>query len=110
MGIKVERIDQAAVIEVSGRLDMNTSPDLRQRALSLYARGHCRSLTIDFTNVSHIDTAGLATLLEIQLAAGEHCAHLNLSGLSDRVRYLIEVNGLTGFLGIVNPAREKLTA
>jgi anti-anti-sigma factor len=110
MGIKVERMDEGAVIKLSGRLDMNTSPDLRKTALALYTRRNCRSLIIDFANVSHIDTAGLATLLEIQLTARERCAHLTLSALNENARYLIEVNRLTGLLGIVDSAREKLTA
>jgi anti-anti-sigma factor len=110
MGIKVERMDEGAVIKLSGRLDMNTSPDLRKAALALYTRRNCRSLTIDFANVSHIDTAGLATLIEIRLTAQEQRARLTLSALNESVRYLIEVNGLTGFFEIVNSLREKLTA
>jgi anti-anti-sigma factor len=110
MGIKVERMDERAVIKLSGRLDMNTSPDLRKAALALYARRDCRNLTIDFADVPHIDTAGLATLVEIRLTARERCAHLTLSALNESVRYLIEVNGLTGFFEIVNSLREKLTA
>jgi len=110
MGIKVERIGEDAVIKLSGRLDMNISPDLRKTAVALYTYCDCRNLTIDFTNVSHIDTAGLATLLEIFSTARERCANLILSGLNERVRYLIEVNGLTGFFRIESSEREKSIA
>jgi anti-anti-sigma factor len=110
MEIKVERMDEGAVIKLSGRLDMNTSPDLHKAALALYTGRNCRKLTIDFANVSHIDTAGLATLLEIRLTAQERCAHLTLSALNESVRYLIDVNGLTEVLGIENSTLEKLTA
>ena len=100
MEIEVEKIDEDAVIKLSGRLDMNTSPDLRKAALRLYTKGKCKNLTIDFANVSYIDTSGLATLVEILVTAKEQCAQLTLSGLNENVRYLLDVNGLTGFFRI----------
>lgn len=107
MEIEVEKIDEVALITVSGRLDMNTSPDLRKAALELYTKGDCRNLTIDFANVSYIDTSGLATLLDILVMAKENRSFLTLSCLNEKVRYLIDVNGLTGFFRIETSAREK---
>jgi len=94
------------VINLSGRLDLNTSPNLRKAALKLYIKGQCKNLTIDFANVSYIDTSGLATLLEILLTAKERCAKLILSDLNKEVRYLLDVNGLTGFFRIESSERE----
>ena len=110
MEIELEKIDEDALIKLSGRLDTNTSPDLRKAALALYTRGPCKNLTIDFANVSYIDTSGLATLVEILVTAKEQCAELTLSGLSEKVRYLLDVNGLKGFFRIQGWAREKLSA
>jgi anti-anti-sigma factor len=110
MEIEVEQIDENAVIKLSGRLDTNTSPDLRRAALTLYTKGECKNLAIDFARVSYIDTAGLATLVEILVTAKERCAQLTLSGLNEKVRYLLDVNGLTGFFRIQGWAREKLSA
>jgi anti-sigma B factor antagonist len=110
MEIEVERRGQDAVLKMSGRLDMNTSPDLRKTALKLYTKGECRNLTIDFANVSYIDTSGLATLLEILVAARERCAQLTLSNLNEKVRYLIDVNGLTGFFRVESSLPETLRA
>jgi len=110
MGIELEKPDNGAVINLSGRLDLNTSPNLRKTALKLYAKRRCKNLTIDFANVSYIDTSGLATLLEILVTAKEQCAQLTLRGLNEKVRYLIDVNGLTGFFRIESSVREKLSA
>jgi anti-sigma B factor antagonist len=110
MEIEVEKIDQDVVIKLAGRLDMNTSPDLRKTALRLYSKRKCKNLTIDFTGVSYIDTSGLATLIEILVTAKERRTQLTLSGLNEKVRYLIDVNGLTGFFRIAGSLREKLTA
>jgi anti-sigma B factor antagonist len=110
MEIEAETIDQDAVIKLSGRLDMNTSPDLRKTALRLYSQGKCKNLTVDFAKVSYIDTSGLATLVEILVTAKERCARLTLSGLNENVRYLLDVNGLTGFFRIAGSVREELHA
>jgi anti-sigma B factor antagonist len=111
MEIKVEqKSDKNALINLSGRLDLNTSPDLRKIALALYNKGTCKNLTIDFGEVSFIDTSGLATLLEILVEAKEHCAELTLSGLNEKVRYLLDVNGLMGFFRLGSPEQERLHA
>jgi anti-sigma B factor antagonist len=110
MQIHVAKSGKHAVITLSGRLDMNTSPDLRKIALALYTKRSIKYLTIDFTDVSFIDTSGLATLLEIQVAAKENSVQLILSGLNEKVQYLIDVNGLTAFFNIVSSAQERLHA
>ena len=110
MEIEVQKIDRDAVIKLSGRLDMNTSPDLRKVALTLCTKSKCKNLTIDFAEVSFIDTSGLATLLEILVTAKEQCTKLTLCGLNERVRYLIDVNGLTGFFTVGSPAGERSRA
>lgn len=110
MIIEIQRTDRDAVIRMSGRLDMNTSPDLRKAALALCTKGKCKSLIIDFAEVSFIDTAGLATLVEILVATKDRCVPLTLSSLRERVRYLIDVNGLRGFFRIENSERERPAA
>ena len=110
MKVEVERTDQDAVIRLSGKLDINTSPDLRKAAITLCTRRRCRNLKLDFAEVSFIDTSGLATLLEILVAANDQCTQVTLSGLGEKVRYLIEVNGLTEFFRIESSERERLHA
>lgn len=110
MKVDNERTDRDAVIKLSGRLDINTSPDLRKAALTLCSRRRCRNLKIDFARVSFIDTSGLATLLEILVAAKDQCTQVTLSGLGENIRYLLEVNGLTGFFRIESSEQERLHA
>jgi anti-sigma B factor antagonist len=110
MEIEVETIQQAALIKLSGKLNMNTSPDLRKTALALYTRRECKKVTIDFAGVSYIDTSGLATLVEILLIAKKQRARLTLSSVNEKVRYLLDVNGLTPFFRIEGSAREDLIA
>lgn len=110
MQVEVEKTDGDAVIKLSGRLDINTSPNLRKAALTLYTKRKCKNLVVDFADVSFIDTSGLATLVEILVTAKEQRAQLTLSAMKTKVRYLIDVNGLTGFFTIEGSAPEKLHA
>ena len=108
MEVDVEKYAKAAVIKLSGRIDVNTSPDLRKTVFRLYNKGKYKSIRIDFSKVSFIDTSGLATLLEILVAAKERSAQLTLSNLNDKLEYLIDVNGLTAFFTICDPGRERV--
>lgn len=108
MGIAIEKVGEDTVIQLSGRLDMTASPDLRKAVSALFLRGKSKNLSIDFSRVPLIDTSGLATLLEILVMARERSARLVLKGLNDQLRYLIDVNGLTAFFTIINPEQEKL--
>lgn len=110
MKIQVNRIDGKAVISLAGKLDINTSPDLRKAAFTLCTRRRCRKLAIDFTDVCFIDTSGLATLLEVLVAAKDQAIQLTLSGVGEKVRYLLDVNGLTEFFRIESSERERLHA
>jgi len=108
MEVDVEKYAKTAVIKLSGRLDVNTSPDLRKAVFRLYNKAKYKSITIDFSEVSFIDTSGLATLLEILVAAKERSARLTLSNLNDKLEYLIDDNGLTAFFSIRNTGRERV--
>ena len=110
MEIEVQRTNEEAVITLTSRFDLNTSPDLRNVAVALYTKDRCKNVTIDFAHVSYIDTSGLATLLDILASAKEQCAQLTLSGLNERVRYLIDVNGLISFFRIEGSVQERLHA
>jgi anti-sigma B factor antagonist len=107
MKVEIERLDGDAVIRLTGRLDMNTSPELRMAALRLFAKGKCKNLTVDFADVSFIDTSGLATLVEILVTTKDQSAQLILCGLNQKVRYLIDMNGLAGFFRIANSVEES---
>ena len=106
--IALEHVADEAVIKLSGRVDINTSPDFRKVARTLCSDRHCKHLTVDFSQVAFIDTSGIATLLEVLVMAKKQCTRLTLSGLSEKVRYLIDVNGLTEFFKLDCSEQERV--
>src|SRR5262249_28065687 len=78
-----------------GRLDIDSSPELRDRLLALLAKQPPKTLTIDLTEVSYVDTSGLATLLEAFKVARNRESRLCLKGLQVRLIRLFETTGLS---------------
>lgn len=50
------------VLHLSGEIDLNNSPELRQSVLSILADES--ALIVDFTALSYIDSSGIASLVE----------------------------------------------
>jgi anti-anti-sigma factor len=77
-------------VTVSGRITIDSSPDLRILLLRRLGTADCDSLTVDLHDVPYMDMSGLAILLEILKAARRLNKTFHLSGLRDRPRYLLE--------------------
>jgi anti-anti-sigma factor len=52
------------------------------------------TLVVDLSDVPYVDLSGVATLLETLQVARRRKTRLQLKGLHDRPRYLLEVTGL----------------
>ena len=89
--IRVDRSGSWPTAVVTGRVTVDSSPRLRSALLSLICKSAGLTLEIDLSGVTHIDTAGLATLLEALDSAHEHLVHLRLVGLSGQVSKLAEM-------------------
>lgn len=82
------------VLAVSGRITIESAPDLRTLLLEHLAIPNCESLTLDFSEVVYVDTSALAVLLEALKAARTLKKAFQLSGLRERPRYLFEATRL----------------
>jgi anti-anti-sigma factor len=57
----------------------------------------CQCLEVSFCEVAYIDTSGLAVLVDVLKSARHLGKKLELSGLQERPRYLLEATGLLRF-------------
>ena len=81
-------------VSLSGRITIDSSPDLRELLLGQLESSTCQILTVDFHEVAYVDTSGLALLVEILKAARTQGKAFHLSGLQERPRYLLEATRL----------------
>ena len=92
--ISVTRIEGRVVVSLGGRLTIDSSPELRNQLLAVLYGETLENLIIDLSDVPYVDLSGVATLLETLRIARSRKTGLQLKGLHDRPRYLLEVTGL----------------
>ncbi len=66
-----------------------------------------QAVAVDLSDVSYIDTSGLATLVEAARVARGQGTRLVLKGLKEQPRYLFEITNLEHFFDM--PAPEATT-
>ena len=89
-------------MSLSGRITIESSPDLRELLLERVNSPDSRSLTVDFYEVAYVDTSGLAMLIEVLKAARHQGKTFSLSRLRERPRFLLEATQLLRFFHEVN--------
>jgi anti-sigma B factor antagonist len=77
-------------VTIHGRVTIATSGEMR-RTLSDALRAKPVNLSVDLSDVSYIDTSGLATLVEALRIARRQGTRLILDGIHDQPRYLLEI-------------------
>ena len=109
--MNVEREDHgsAAVLVVTGQVDMHTSPELR-RHLRGVLEGRRSPVVTDLTEVSFIDSSGLATLIDALKEVSRYGGKLRLVGLTPTVMNLFELSHLTTIFQIFDSREEALEA
>jgi|HubBroStandDraft_6_1064221.scaffolds.fasta_scaffold17874_5 anti-anti-sigma factor len=94
LDITVERGEDRALVRLHGRLVIDSSPDLRDRLLTILQEQPPKTIIVDLTEVSFTDASGIATLLEALKVARNRQVTLCLKGLQGRVIRFFEVTGL----------------
>jgi anti-sigma B factor antagonist len=93
--ISVDQLGNDAIVRPSGRINVDSSPDLRDCLLAiLSAEPLPRAITVDLAGVPYIEASGIATLIEALRIARHHQTIFCLQGLSGAVLRLFEVTGV----------------
>ena len=94
LSIGVSDSEAGTVVCLSGRVSVDSSPALREQLLELLKRPSPTALTIDMADLAYLDFSGIATLIEALRTARRRNTKLQLRGLHDGPRHLLEVAGL----------------
>lgn len=98
LGVEIRNLRNGNVIEVhvSGPLDADTVPTLRQRMLDLVAVRQPACLKLDLDQVTESDDTAIASFLAVQEGADEVGATVVIANPSEAVRRAIEAAGDDG--------------
>ena len=92
--INIVASEDGALACLYGRIDIDSSPALRGRLLALLQAPHPKIVSIDLSAVTHIDSSGVATLIEALKIARRNKTELRLQGLHDRLLRLFDATGI----------------
>jgi anti-anti-sigma factor len=93
--ISVDQLGKDVIVRPSGRINVDSSPDLRDCLLAILSEEPLpRAITVDLAGVPYIETSGIATLIEALRIARHHQTIFCLQGLSGSVLRLFEVTGV----------------
>jgi anti-sigma B factor antagonist len=95
ISITVDHCGSDALVRLNGRIDVDSSPDLRDCLLAILSEeGSPRAVTVDLAGVPYIETSGIATFVEALRIARHRQTIVCLQGLSGSVLRLFEVTGV----------------
>src|SRR5271163_2003372 len=90
MHITERNEENIPVVCISGDVDLETSPQLRDFLKPKSAK-KTPALLLDFSGVNYIDSSGLATLIEYFQSVQGYGGKLALASLSPRVKNVFEI-------------------
>jgi anti-sigma B factor antagonist len=101
-------VDGMQVFELSGSLDIATSPTVRASLLDASARGDHR-LIVDLTNVDFLDSTGLGALIGAQRRAKEFAGEVRLVVKEGQIVRLLRITGLLKIFAVYSTLNDAVT-
>lgn len=105
MDINVKREGECSVVEVSGDIDLYSSPKLRETVLDLLQKRDQKQVIINLAQVEYVDSSGIASLVEGLQEAKKRKARFVLVGLNEGPRHVLELTRLISVFEI-HPTEE----
>ena len=109
MEIQKERVGDAHVVTVSGRLDGIYSTAFANQVGELIT-GTNPKILIDFTDIDYVSSAGLRALLLLIKKASAAGSVFALCGVNDQVREVLDISGFATMFSILPGRAEGLAA
>jgi anti-sigma B factor antagonist len=105
-----ESDDDAYVVELSGEIDVYTSPKVKDAISELIDQGHY-NLIINLEKVRYIDSTGLGVLIGGLKRVREHGGSVSLVCTNPQIKKIFDITGLVKIFGIFeteNDAKKAL--
>jgi anti-anti-sigma factor len=93
--IAVSKRDRSSIVRLRGRVNVDSSPALRDRLMALLRRQSPEAVIVDLSDVSYLDSSGLATLIEGLKVARMRQTTLCVQGLHGRLLQLFQATRLS---------------
>jgi anti-anti-sigma factor len=94
MDISINNITGGAVLNITGKIDTLTSPELQEAVMSEIANKP-QKLVLDLSAVNYISSAGLRVLLIAQKSLKPTGGNVILVGANDSLKEIFNISGFT---------------
>ncbi len=74
--------EQGALASLKGRIDIDSSPAIRDQLIAFLHEPHSGTVSIDLSGVTHFDSSGVATLIEALKIAREMNIEFKVAGIT----------------------------
>lgn len=98
MTISETRTEGVIQLDIEGRVDTNTSPQMQQRILQAFQKS--QTLILNMEKVEYVSSAGLRALLIGQKTANSKGGSMKLVHVCDAVMKVFQMTGFAGMLTI----------
>jgi len=105
--VTVERRAGAVIVRVTGEMDLPAAPLVRRRLQRAIAAAGGRTVVVDLTRVSFLDSSGLGVLLG-GFKQCERWRRAMVVVAGDRIRSLLELAGIPRLMPVYRTLREAL--
>ncbi len=95
-------------ISLDGRVDLSTVPGIRKSLLGSAKRKEIKEIHVDMSNVTLLDTSGVAMLVEIRRWLARRNGELKLTGVSENIRKLIQLAQVDQIFEIEDDPGERI--
>jgi anti-sigma B factor antagonist len=106
--ISIRRIDNAAILDVSGDIDLSSSPEVRKALLRELRENRIPRVAVNLRAVRYIDSSGVASLVEGLKASRDMGARFILFGLGTIVREVLQLSRLVRVFEIYDTEEQAL--
>lgn len=107
MEITQEKVNDIAVISLSGRLNVTTTAELEQVFTKLLEEKQTKVL-VECRELEYISSAGLRVLLTAAKQFKKISSEIALAGLSQNVKQVFEISGFTSIFPIYTTRDEAV--
>src|SRR6266446_7842648 len=94
MQISIRRVDNTAIVDVSGDIDLASSPEVRKALLHEVRDNRRPRVVLNLSEVRYIDSSGVASLVEGLKASRDIGSRFILVGLSGPAREVLQLSKL----------------
>ena len=94
MQISARHLDKITIFDISGDIDLSTSPELRKPLLRELRELRTPRVVLNLKAVRYIDSSGVASLVEGLKASRDVGARFILFGLNTTVREVLQLSKL----------------